>query len=154
GGGHKGALRYVTDYKLRGFHGYAVMAAGQEPALILPFGNAGGERSSWISDHRFARSMPDALIDGLKSLKNRERIGIVGLAQAMRVDEYQIVTKAFPETEFIDATAIFDRVRGVKSAEELRGLEEAAYIADQCLKRLIEIARPGVSKRSIEADMY
>jgi Xaa-Pro aminopeptidase len=41
----------------------------------------------------------------------------------------------------------------VKSAEEVRGLEEASYITDQCLKRLLEVARPGTTRRWLGAEM-
>ena len=154
GGGQKGALRYVADHKLGGFHAYAVLAPGRELTVILSAGLESSWLSDWVSDYRFARSMGGCLVDVLKELGLRERVGVVGLSQVMRVDEYRFVTESLEGTEFVEATPVLDSVRSVKSAEEVRGLEEAAYITDQCLKRLVEIVRPGMTRRLIAAEMY
>ena len=154
GGGQKGALRYVADHKLGGFHAYAVLAPGREPTVILSAGLESSWLSDWVSDYRFARSMGGCLVDVLKELGSRERVGVVGLSQVMRVDEYRFLTESLEGTEFVEATPVLDSVRSVKSAEEVRGLEEAAYITDRCLKRLVEIVRPGMTRRLIAAEMY
>jgi Xaa-Pro aminopeptidase len=53
-----------------------------------------------------------------------------------------------------DASQLLESVRGRKSDEEIRGLEEAAYIGDRCIDRLVEVARPGLTEREIGAEMY
>jgi Xaa-Pro aminopeptidase len=90
----------------------------------------------------------------LKAAPKVERIGIAGLGQILKVDEYLALTQAFPNAELVDATHDFDLLRQVKSAEEIAGLEESAYILDQCFSRLLEIARPGITEREIGSEMY
>jgi Xaa-Pro dipeptidase len=150
--GHKGALRYVADYNLGHRFGYAVMGPDREPVGVLPFSMAGSPRGPWISDFRFPMDTAIGLRDALLELPACDRIGIVGLGQVMRVRELEVLRSELPGTEFVDASALFDRIRVVKSHDELRAFEEASWIADSCLDRLLEIARPGMTERALFAE--
>ncbi|MBN9622558.1 MAG: aminopeptidase P family N-terminal domain-containing protein, partial [Actinobacteria bacterium] len=147
--GQKGALRYVADYDLSGRYGYAVLAPGAEPVCILPRSMAGMPRSTWVEDSRFPLNTASGLCEALKQLPSRERVGIVGRDAIMAIGEYEHLCAELPDTEFADASDLLDRVRAQKSEEEIRGLKESAWIADQCHQRLLEIARPGMTERAL-----
>lgn len=152
--GHKGALRYVADYNLAHRYGYAVMAPGREPTVVVPLSMAGCERSDWVDDFRPSRNTAAAIAEIIGQLPAAKRVGIVGLNQIMRVEELRRLESTLPGIEFVDASDCFGRTRAVKSAEEIAGLEEVAEIADRCFERLLEIACPGMTKRTLGAELY
>jgi Xaa-Pro aminopeptidase len=152
--GHKGALRYVADYNLPHRYGYAVLVPGEEPTVVLPLSMEGCPRSGWISDHRFVASTAGGLCDVLRERGVTERVGVVGRDSVMYAGELAGLQDGLPGVRFTDATALFESVRGHKSAEEERGLEEASNIADACFADLLELARPGRTGRELLAELY
>lgn len=154
--GHKGTLRYVADYNLAHRHGYAVLFADAEPIMVLPQNLAGARRptTGWVADYRYPHDLGAGLVEVLKSRPRNGRIGVVGLGQIMKVQEYRHIVAALPRARIRDASAMFERVRAVKSEAELRGAEESAYILDRCFARLLEVARPGITERAVAAEMY
>lgn len=152
--GHKGSLRYVADFNLEHRNGTAVKPKGSDVILVLP-GNLSTQRinQDWVSDMRFPKRMVTGLIDIIKSMPWAKSIGIVGMNQVMRVEDYQALTQEFPSVDFVDASLLFEEIRVTKSPEELIGVEESAYILDRCFDRLLEIARPGCTEREINAEM-
>ncbi|MFZ2173499.1 MAG: Xaa-Pro peptidase family protein [Rhodococcus sp. (in: high G+C Gram-positive bacteria)] len=154
--GHKGSLRYLADYNLSHRYGYAVLHPGAAPTLVLPKNLEGGRRprTGWIDDYVYAERLSEALVKTLSREGAPARIGVVGMGQVMKVEDYLHLTEAMPGTTFVDASAMFEQVRAVKSAAEIRGTEESAYIADRCFERLLEIARPGMTERAVAAEMY
>lgn len=152
--GHKGTLRWVGDYNLAHRYGFAIAVPGRAPFLLLPTNLEMGRRGGWKIRIRFERDLRTGLPATLRSLGKLRRIGLVGAAQAMKVEDYLALTAAFPEAELVDAQEAFERVRARKSPEELEGARESTRIAEACLERLYEIVRPGMSERDIAAAMY
>jgi Xaa-Pro aminopeptidase len=152
--GHKGALRYVADYNLPHRYGYVVMAPAREPVVVL--GNVGSRypKSYWVQDVRYARTAKTAVRDVLKELPRAERVGVVGMNQVMRVEEYLFLRDELPGTSFEDASQLFEAVRAIKSPEEILALEESSYIVDRSFERLLEVARPGLTERELNAEVH
>ncbi len=154
--GHKGGVRWVSDYNMHHRSAHAVKIPGR-PATVVVSGNLAGARArqaDWTDDYLFPGSIGEGLVEAIGKAGTVERIGVTGLGQIIKVDEYLALQQAFPGAELVDATHAFDEVRQTKSAEEIAGLEESAYILDQCFSRLLEIARPGITEREIGAEMY
>ncbi len=152
--GHKGALRWVADYNLVHRFGYALVMPEREPLLVLPENLALGRKGSWPTPTRYVRHTAHGLADALREIEPLGRVGIVGMSDVMRVGEYLVVREAFPQTEFVDASEAFERVRALKSDEELEGARESTRIAEQCFERLLEVARPGLSERAVGGHMF
>ncbi|MCK6210768.1 M24 family metallopeptidase [Georgenia sp. EYE_87] len=154
--GHKGSLRYISNYNLCHRYGYAVMFAGEEPIVVLPQNLEADRRpaSRWVSDYRFPYNLGSGLAEILSSKGTHLKVGIVGLGQVMKVEDYLAVTTALPTSTFEDASALFDRVRAIKSPAELRAAGEGAYILDACFDRLLEVARPGMTEQQVAAEMF
>lgn len=154
--GHKGSLRYISNYNLCHRYGYAVMFPGEEPIVVLPQNLEADRRpaSRWVSDYRFPYNLGAGLAQILISRGRRLRVGIVGLGQVMKVEDYLAVSTALPESTFEDASSLFDRVRAIKSPAELRAAREGAYILDACFDRLLEITRPGMTEQQVAAEMF
>lgn len=154
--GHKGSLRYVADYNLAHRYGYAVMFAGEAPIMVLPQNLTSGRRpaTAWVEDYRYPYNLGDGLAEIIAGRKSALRIGIVGMGQVMKVEDFLKLQQALPDRQLLDAGATFERVRAIKSAAELEAVKEGAYILDRCFDRLLEVARPGLTERAISAEMY
>jgi len=153
--GHKGTLRWVADYNLEHRNGSAIKPRGGDAILVLP-GNLSTQRhhSDWVRDIRFPKRMVSGLIDFLRHQTWVRTVGIVGLNQIMRVEDFRVLSEELPRLTFSDASHLFEQVRTAKSEEELIGVEESAYILDRCFDRLLEVARPGITEREVAAEMY
>jgi Xaa-Pro aminopeptidase len=109
----------------------------------------------WVGDVREARrNYGRAIVERLKELNvARGRIGITGLGEVegTRTPEGTIfygtwkqIREAFPQAELIDATAILDQVRYVKSQEEIDVLAKSAQINELAIQAELETAKVGV----------
>lgn len=152
--GHKGTLRWACDYNLLHRYGYVVVPPGDEPELLLPLNLAAGRAGGWNVKVRYARDVSAGIPERLRELGPMRRIGVVGLAQVMKVEDYLALRAAFPEAELVDAQQAFEQVRARKSPEEQEGLRESARIADACFERLLEVVRPGITEREVGAPLY
>jgi Xaa-Pro aminopeptidase len=152
--GHKGALRWTADYNLAHRYGLVVVPPAASPELLLPQNLAMGRPGGWDVPVTYARDLRVGIPERLRELGTLRRIGIVGLGQVMKVEDYAALRDAFADAEIVDAQDAFEQARAHKSPEEHAGLREAARIADSCLERLLEIARPGVTERHLGAAMY
>lgn len=152
--GHKGALRWLADYNLSHRYGYAVVNPAQKPEIILPENLAMGRRGSVDVRTRYVRRVGDGIVAAVAAGGEPRRIGVVGLRDVMKVEDYLALSGAFPQAEIIDATTAFERKRAVKEPEELEGVREATVIAEECFARLLEVVRPGITERAVGAEMY
>jgi Xaa-Pro dipeptidase len=152
--GHKGTLRWVADYNLVHRYGFAIAAPGRAPELLLPQNLGMARPGGWDVPVTFARDLRIGLPDALRAFGPMRRIGVVGLGQVMKVEDYLALAGAFPDAELVDASDAFERIRAHKTAYELEGVRESVAIADACFDRLLEIAWPGIREREIGAAMY
>ena len=149
--GHKGTLRWVGDFDLAHRYGYALAAPGRDPSLLLPENLALQPLGEWPIEVAYARNLGDGLAAALGELAPR-RIGVVGLGQVMKVEDYLAVRAALPDAEIVDATMAFERVRAAKEPLEAEGAREATRIAEAAFARILEVAGAGVSERTIGAE--
>lgn len=152
--GHRGGLRYLTNLHQAAFYSYVVLPRDGAAIPVLPMAMVGYDRGDWIEDFHFTGDMKSGLVEVLKGLGAPGRIGVVGMSQIMRVEDYLFLKESLPGSEVVEASVLFEEVRSQKSAAEVEGLEEAGYIADQCLGRMLEIVRPGLSTREVCAEMF
>jgi len=149
--GHKGTLRWVGDFDLAHRYGYAVAAPGRDPSLLLPENLALQPLGEWPIEVAYARNLGEGLGAALAELGAR-RIGVVGLGQVMKVEDYLAVRAALPDAEIVDATMAFERVRAAKEPLEAEGAHEATRIAEKAFARILEVAGAGVTERQIGAE--
>ena len=79
------------------------------------------------------------------------RIGIEMLDMPALCFEY--LRELLPSAEFLDCQPIFDRIRAVKSPEELKLLSEANMATAKAITVAFETARPGDTEGKIARDM-
>jgi Xaa-Pro aminopeptidase len=116
----------------------------------------------WVTDLRDGRNYwADNAIETLSELKFRKgRIGIVGLAGLIRAPDGLIpyttverIKEAFPEAEIVNATALVQSVRSVKSAEELALMRRSMTIIERMIETMKASARVGVTEKHVYAAM-
>jgi Xaa-Pro aminopeptidase len=149
--GQKGGFRYLSDERPFHRYGYALMIAGREPVLVLHPILAHAPRGAWIRDVRFPGHAGTHMAQMLKAA-GASRVGLVAADQTLRISDHQALA-ALPGVQLVDADALFETVRGPKSAAEIAGLQEAADIADRCFGHLLDIARPGMTERDISGKL-
>ena len=66
---------------------------------------------------------------------------------------YLALQEALPQARLIDATALVNRERGIKSAEEIAFMRKAARISEKIVDMLFERVEPGVPKNEIVAQI-
>jgi Xaa-Pro aminopeptidase len=117
---------------------------------------------SWTRDTRNAgRNYGKTTVERLKELGvERGRIGITGLGAGTRTPMgtillgfWNLLVEAFPHAEFVDATDILNRVRYVKSDEEIDVLTESTAIIERGIDALIAHAKPGAVDWQVWAEV-
>ena len=133
--------------------GLVAMTRGQEPVFIyctIEEGHAKGE--SWLREFRgyteFAEQPIAVLADVLRERGvDRGRIGIEKRFLVTR--NYEELRDALPAAEIVDADPIFDRMRAIKTPEEIAWLGQTALWTDEAIGNAWSQAHTGESEREI-----
>jgi len=88
-------------------------------------------------------------------------LGFEAARIGVEMDNYYFSAKAYttllaqlPKATIVDATAMVNWQRGVKSDEEIAFMRKAARIAEKMVDGAIERARPGLRKNELVAEIY
>ena len=116
---------------------------------------------NWVADVRpRGKTWADSVVNRLKELKlEGGRIGMDGLAGPLDpdgwlpYDVYTRLTSLLPNATIVGMDDMLEKVRSIKSAEELGVLREAAKLGDLMLSTCRGIARPGVKECEVYAAM-
>lgn len=152
--GKKGSLRYLFDNHLIHRFGYGLVLQDKQ-YQILPSG------LHWCTDRR----VPDTLFPfdhEVLELARRlheagiedGKIGVVGLNNTMKIEDYKYLTEQFPNVEFEDATIVFEKIRTIKSSSELEGVRESNRIIEEGFNRIIEHIKVGMTEEEAVAVAY
>ena len=116
------------------------------------------EKRTWFGRY-FIKGSPedgspleDGAVDGLvRALSDLGATGKrIGLElELLPLALYQEIEDRLPEAELVNASPLFNRLRMVKSPEEIRRLTEATRIIDQAVREAIAVAHPGVSELAL-----
>ena len=86
---------------------------------------------------------------------DRRRVGLVGInakfSMGMPYAHYLALREELPGAELVDVTAAFQRLRIVKSDEEIGWLRRAAELTDSAIRAVAEAARPGTTEVELVA---
>lgn len=160
-------VRYLTGIGGNCFQAAAVFPLdGEVTAITSPNMDVRywRERQDWVDDIRpvtVGWGYGGTAIERLRELNlDGARIGVTGLAGNTRFPEgvtsYGIVNslrEAFPKAELVNANLVMDRVRFVKSEEELAFMRAADALVEQALEVMRREARPGVPENVVYARM-
>ncbi len=126
----------------------------------------GAIRTVWMADDHLAgyadtyvQSAVRHPMENLAALL-RER-GYGARRIGLELDNYYFSAKAYlvlvnelPQAEMVDATALVNWQRGVKSDEEIAFMRNAARIAEKVVDGVMERVEPGRAKNEVVAEIY
>ena len=126
--------------------------------MILVNKTAAGlvERDGWIDD----MVLYEAYVDSAHA-KLGELLAKMGLAQAKvgfekdywSAQHWETVQKAAPKLAMVDCTAFMDRVRWIKTDEEVALIRKGADLLDDAYLEAFSRIRPGDTERKVHADI-
>jgi len=116
---------------------------------------------SWVADVRPKRgTFADSVADRLAELGlTRGKVGIDGLAGPLDPDGwvphsmYVRLAERLPHVTLVNLDDMMEKLRTVKSREEIEVLEKAAALGDLMLQTCRDTARPGVKECEVYAGM-
>lgn len=111
-------------------------------------------RDSWIRDIRgyveYQQSPIQFLADAVVELGGAR--GVVGIEKHfLNAHYHEELTRLLPAVTLAEVGSFFDRIRAVKTSDEIRLLEDAALATDRVIRKAFEAARPGVTERQVGA---
>ena len=125
----------------------------------------GGRRTCWMDaadvigygDHFVQSTVYHPMQDLGEQLKARgfgaARIGVEMENYYYSAKAHQVLKEALPGATLIDATALVNWQRLVKSDEEIGFIRKAARISEHIVRTAIDKARPGLRKNDLVADI-
>lgn len=138
-------------------------AVGEPTAFIqLPtFVEGWRSAQDWVTDIRVrTKTWADTVAARLKELKlDDAKIGMDGLAAPLDADGwlphdvYRRLTELVPNASIVALDDMLEKIRAIKSKEELDALRRAAGLGDLMLAKCKETARPGVKDCEVYANM-
>ncbi len=125
----------------------------------------GGRRTCWMDhdnilgygDHYIQSTTHHPMQDLAERLRDmgleKSRIGVEMENYYYSAKAHQVLATELPDGTLIDATALVNWPRLVKSDEEIAFIRKAASITDKVINTAIERAAPGVRKNDLVADI-
>jgi len=126
----------------------------------------GGIRTVWMSDDRVI-GYADNYVQSterhpMQDLAERLRgMGLEAARIGVEMDNYyfsarahQVLCSELPKATFVDATALVNWQRAVKSDEEIACIRKAAAISEKIVDGLLERVEPGVPKNEVVAEIF
>ena len=126
----------------------------------------GAVRTVWMedqhvigyADHFVQSTVRHPMQDLAGRLRDR---GYGGKRVGLELENYYFSAKAYlvlkdelPDAELVDATALVNWQRAVKSAEEITFMRKAAAISEKIVDGILERVEPGLNKNDLVADIY
>ena len=150
---------YVTGFLTRFWESparpwFVVVPEQGDPVAVIPAIGADLMGRTWVADIR-TWAAPDPVDDGVSLLADTlaafvPETGAVGVPMGletqlrMPLGDYAQVTERLAPRRVVDATAVVQRVREVKSEAEVDKIRAACAVADRAFARVPEFARAGV----------
>lgn len=83
-----------------------------------------------------------------------KRVGVELENYYFSAKAYLVLSAELPDAELVDATALVNRQRTVKSDEEIAFMRRAARISEKIVDGIVERVRPGLRKNDLVAEIY
>ena len=143
--------------------GYASVCSGvlvttkQEPIFCTLWLDAPEAREQCSLERVGTYVFPEQSLVGrmIKMLKKQggpepKRIGIE--KDFMQARQYELLVSEFPQAELVHITPVIDKLRAIKTQQELEHIRAAAAMADQAMEAALAAVAPGVSELEVAAE--
>lgn len=150
----RGYVRYLSGWHLWAGQGFLVVPLDRDPILLIGAGSQAhwAQTWSWLADVRRGGAAEAASI--VKELRiPAHRIGVAGLDDILPSRDKAVLTAALGDS-LHDATPMMDKIRLVKSAEEVAYMEETGRLVAQGIHRFKQALKPGRTEREVVAEAH
>jgi Xaa-Pro dipeptidase len=155
-------IYYLTGYQTSGYFAYqmlAVTADAAEPTILVRYLERGNiDEYSWLSHDETWREGDDVIqrsIEVIRKLGGDDaRIGIELGSWFLTAAVADQLRERLPRATFIDATLLVDRVRTVKSPQELAYIRKAGSIAETEVRIAVARMRDGATEAQVAAAVF
>ncbi|GEM85811.1 M24 family metallopeptidase [Meiothermus granaticius] len=90
----------------------------------------------------------------LPALLSEYLTGRVGFeAEALSVAELETLRKGLPKVEFVATHEVFDRIRRVKTPQEIEAIRRSAALADEGFQHILPFIQPGVREIEVALEL-
>ena len=152
-----GPVHYLSNY-LAWRPTWLVFALDQPSTLLLHFHNhvPNARAAGIVEDVRcYWPSAAGAVAAELRRRGlERAAVGVVGLASTIPYHQFDELRRLLPEVGFRDLAGPYNRIRWVRSTEELGWLRRSAELTDHTCELLEERIRPGLSEHDLAAIIH
>jgi ectoine hydrolase len=118
----------------------------------------GDDRVHGYADHYVQSTLRHPMQDLAGHIRDAgyggKRIGVEMDNYYFSAKAYQTLTAELPDAAFVDATALVNWQRAVKSDEEIAMMRKAARIAETVMDGVIDRIEPGMRKNDLVAEIY
>lgn len=104
------------------------------------------DAQNWVTDVRSGRNV-SPVAERLKELRLNQ--GTIGFAGPLSQAAVNVLAKELPSIELVDVSEALVNTRTVKSDEEIALIDRANHIFDAAVRRIHEVARPGMLGREV-----
>jgi Xaa-Pro aminopeptidase len=159
-----GYVRYFTDMPAtNGYPNTVVFPRDDEMTVVCqgPFGGSENSDAIWrgvkqvlttpsyASAHYTKDYDPELAAKALAPFA-KGTIGIVGTYQ-MSFALLDFIKRAFPNTRFVDASELVDKIKVIKSSEEMELVKRAALMQDGAMRAAFAAVKPGMRDTEVAA---
>jgi len=161
-----GVTRNLEHRFVREHTTYALFTREGHAALIVPFFELETvQEETWVTDiasfRQFANASVDADSDmgrgGSAEAELAKKISQIGLERGRvgydqkytPVSVFELLQMALPDSDWVSASHVFDRLRQVKTPEEVGRLAESARIVQQAYEAMWAVLEEGVTEQQL-----
>ncbi|MCW3066986.1 MAG: Xaa-Pro dipeptidase PepQ [Solirubrobacterales bacterium] len=152
-----GTLGRLQDF-VHNPRGSVVVQFSSGEATLVVSGIAAGvaRQRSWLDDMlEFTEYVDDPYVLAATALRGRGvGRGRIGIERGMMtLVQWETLTAALPQADFVDCTGVLQRLRNVKTPAEVSILKRGADLQDEAYLEVLRTARDGVTERELHARM-
>lgn len=126
----------------------------------------GGRRTCWMGDDKILgygdhyvqsterHAMQDLAVHLRAMGLEKARIGVEMENYYYSAKAHAVLLEEMPQADFVDATALVNWQRLIKSNEEIAFIRNAARITEKVVQTAIDTAEPGLRKNELVAEIY
>ena len=156
--------RFVTHIGGNAAYNITIFPMDNEPTVFIhmpTFTEYWKRAQDWVTDIRARKgTWAESIASRLRELGlGNGTVGVDGLAGPLDQDGwtpysvYDNLLRLLPEARFVNVKDMLEKIRTVKSNEEIEMLERAAHLGDLMLDACAQTAKPGVKECEVYAKM-
>jgi Xaa-Pro dipeptidase len=155
-------IYYLTGYQTSGYFAYqtlVVTETAEEPTILVRYIERGNvDEYSWLGHDETWREGDDVImrtVDVIRKLKGENAvIGLEKSAWFLTAKVAEGLAELLPKARFADASYLVDRIRHVKSPQELDYIRQAGLIAEAEIRTAIETMSKGATEAEVAAAVF